>query len=58
LTHTTDTANINSAVADFPTDLNFTYCEKFRTHISKPVAAEKRFSTSKENKATRKRKRE
>jgi len=58
LTHTTDTANINSAVANFPTDLNFTYYEKFRIHISKPVAAEKRFPTSKENKATRKRKNE
>jgi len=48
LTHTTDMANINSAVANFPIDLNFTYYEKFRIHISRPVAAEKRFSTSKE----------
>jgi len=58
VTHTTDMANINSAVANFPTDPNFTYYEKFGIHISKPVAAEKRVSTNKENKETRKRKRE
>jgi hypothetical protein len=51
-------ANTNSAVANFSTDLNFTYYEKFRIYISKPVVAEKRFSTCKENKTTRKRKRE
>jgi hypothetical protein len=48
LTHTTDMANINNVIANFPIDLNFTHYEKFRIHISKPVAAEKRLSTSKE----------
>jgi hypothetical protein len=58
LTHTTDMANIHSAVANFPIDLNCTHYEKFWIHISKPVAAEKSISTSMENKTTRKRKRE
>lgn len=48
-------ANINWAVANIPTDLNFTYYKKFRIHISKSVAAEKRFSASRESKTRKKR---